>query len=250
MSDAGDLDPQLVQQLDNFKSLFETITNSQTLDEMVMSITENYDNCVNSQNLDDFGIQMSNIVNVTKKRYTKDLKSLHNSLYKSFSFLLRSEDEDQKSLYLQSLYGWLRTFKISESTGNADDSQIKHYFEELSDVKESLREVKTLADEMADTNKALNHESSSYKQIIANLEENLNRKTNKCDKLAATIEKYRSDTVKLVCTVESELEKLRMLNSDEQGQRIDKLVNKVQRASKEFNRDDFDGLELSPMMSP
>jgi len=54
----------------------------------------------------------------------------------------------------------------------------------------------------------------------------------------------------LVCTVESELEKLRMLNSDEQGQRIDKLVNKVQRASKEFNRDDFDGLELSPMMSP
>jgi len=103
---------------------------------------------------------------------------------------------------------------------------------------------------MADTNKALNHESSSYKQIIANLEENLNRKTNKCDKLAATIEKYRSDTVKLVCTVESELEKLRMLNSDEQGQRIDKLVNKVQRASKEFNRDDFDGLELSPMMSP
>jgi len=83
---------------------------------------------------------------------------------------LRSEDEDQKSLYLQSLYGWLRTFKISESTGKADDSQIKHYFEELSDVKESLREVKTLADEMADTNKALNHESSSYKQIIANLE--------------------------------------------------------------------------------
>ena len=147
-------------------------------------------------------------------------------------------------------YGWLRTFKITDNGDKGDDSQIKDYFGELNVVKSSLRDVKTLADEMADTNKLLNGENSNLKQQLKNAEENLERKNNRCDKLANTIDLYKTDTVKLIHQVELELEKLKMLNSDEQSFRIDKLKDKVRRASQEFANDDFRGSLMSPMKSP
>lgn len=250
MSDTGDLDPQLIQQIDTFKNLFEGIANVKSFDEMIMSITENYETSNQLSQQSNFIGTVNNVVYGAKKNFLKDLRGLHNTLYKSFSFLLRSEDEEQKSFFLQALYGWLRTFKITDNGDKGDDSQIKDYFGELNVVKSSLRDVKTLADEMADTNKLLNGENSNLKQQLKNAEENLERKNNRCDKLANTIDLYKTDTVKLIHQVELELEKLKMLNSDEQSFRIDKLKDKVRRASQEFANDDFRGSLMSPMKSP
>jgi chromosome segregation ATPase len=150
---------------------------------------------------------------------------------------------------VQTLYNWLRNFKISIDDKDID-VQLKDYFEDLTTLQNSLVQVKGMADDMGDANRQLNKERIEMGNENSNMKDNLERKDKRIVKMKSTIDTYKSDIVKLISSVERELEKLKNLGTEDAGKRIVELQGRVKRASDQFVQDDFNGLQMSPMQSP
>ena len=120
---------------------------------------------------------------------------------------------------VQTLYNWLRNFKISIDDKDID-VQLKDYFEDLTTLQNSLVQVKGMADDMGDANRQLNKERIDMSNENSNLKDNLERKEKRIFKLKSTIDTYKSDIVKLISQVERELEKLKNLGTEDAGKRI------------------------------
>lgn len=120
---------------------------------------------------------------------------------------------------MQTLYNWLRNFKISIDDKDID-VQLKDYFEDLTTLQNSLVQVKGMADDMGDANRQLNKERIDMANENSNMKDNLERKEKRIVKMKSTIDTYKSDIVKLISSVERELEKLKNLGTEDAGKRI------------------------------
>ena len=147
-------------------------------------------------------------VQASKKKLIKDMRVFHNTVYKIFSFQLRSEDEEQKFLSVQQIFDWLRNFKIPLNDSEID-VQLKNYFDDLSQLNNSMSQVKNMADDMGTANKLLNEELHAKTLELDTLKDKLNQKSTRNDKLASLVDRYKLDITSLISQVERELEKTR-----------------------------------------
>lgn len=249
---------ELMQPILNFQNQFESFGALKILDNLAISLTEEFemyklqkpttDKTVNES---EFLQAISAKVLAAKKKLTKDMRVFHNTVYKIFSFLLRSEDEEQKFLSVQQIFDWLRNFKIPLNDSELD-LQLKNYFDDLSCLNNSMSHVKVLADDMGLANKLLNEELHSKNLEIEVLKERLNQKTTRGDKLSSLIDRYKIDINSLINQVERELEKTRSYEINNTAKyMIEKLAQRIRNYQHQFNVEEYSGINFgSPLKSP
>jgi len=101
---------------------------------------------------------------------------------------------------------------------------------------------------MAEANKTANKEKNLFHAENKNHKENLDRKDKRVTKLKETIETYRSSTLKLVHTVESELERLKFTQNDQTG--LDQAMSNIKWDTQLAIDITNEWSEMSPGRSP
>lgn len=138
-----------------------------------------------------------------------NVTSIIDNLKNASAKLYKNEDVSLFSEFMNAFYKSLNDAKTTSSKGSEFDTlNLKDYFKELEILQDSLKQVKSVADKIADTNRKTNLELSRNKQELKLAKENLLRKGKKCDKMKKMIEDYRDNTLKLVFTVENELTRI------------------------------------------
>ena len=249
---------ELMQPILNFQNQFESFGTLQILDNLAISLTEEFemfklqrpttDQTVNEA---EFIQAISAKVLASKKKLIKDMRVFHNTVYKIFSFQLRSEDEEQKFQSVQQIFDWLRNFKIPLNDSEID-VQLKSYFDDLSNLNNSMNSIKVMADDMGTANKLLNEELHAKTFELEAQKDKLNQKNTRNDKLASMVDRYKLDISGLISQVERELEKTKTYEVNTNSKyMIEKLTQKVRSYANQFNVEDYSGLEFgSPIKSP
>lgn len=249
---------ELMQPILNFQNQFESFGTLQILDNLAISLTEEFemfklqrpttDSTVNEA---EFIQAISAKVLSSKKKLIKDMRVFHNTVYKIFSFQLRSEDEEQKFQSVQQIFDWLRNFKIPINDSEID-VQLKSYFDDLSNLNNSMNSIKVMADDMGTANKLLNEELHAKTLELDVQRDRLNQKTTRNDKLASLVDRYKLDVSSLISQVERELEKTKSYEVNTNSKyMIEMLTQKVRNYATQFNVEDYSGLVFgSPIKSP
>jgi chromosome segregation ATPase len=92
--------------------------------------------------------------------------------------------------------------------------------EENNTLKDTLGQIRLIMGNLETANRTANREKDFAKLEVQNLKDNLERKDRRTSRLKDALENYRKDTIKLIATVEHELERLRNCNPEDIGQEI------------------------------
>jgi chromosome segregation ATPase len=103
--------------------------------------------------------------------------------------------------------------------------------EENNTLKDTLSQIKVIVGNLETANRTANREKELARGEIENLKGNLDRKDRRTTRLKEALENYRKDTIKLVATVEMELERLRLCKPEDVGQEIEQVQNEFKRNS-------------------
>lgn len=234
--------------VNNFKGALDNINNTQAFTNLDIYIGETYQKVKSNEKTDEEFLKLvSRKINSTKKGIFKDSSELVKILTKATTKLYKSTEVRELSEFVKNLYKVLKPSGKAEKEPETVDAGLKDYFGELQVMQTGLQEVKKVTDQLAQRNKELNLEMSQLKATLNVTKENLVRKTKKADKFKAVIDDYRHNTIKLIHTVEVELERLNKQDLTK-TQEITEVRAEIRRASGEGENIYERALEKSPEM--
>jgi chromosome segregation ATPase len=103
--------------------------------------------------------------------------------------------------------------------------------EENNTLKDTLGQIRLIMGNLETANRTANREKDFAKLEVQNLKDNLERKDRRTSRLKDALENYRKDTIKLIATVEHELERLRNCKPEDIGQEIEQIQTEFRRKS-------------------
>lgn len=109
--------------------------------------------------------------------------------------------------------------------------------------------VKSHSVEMGETNRNLNHELKVLRSEVNINRENLKRKEKRVEKLRNQIYEYRENTMRLVSTVEAELDRIRGMDPEEVPNHLKNVGEDIRRRSSRLIENN-DGMDTSCFPSP
>lgn len=177
--------------------------------------------------------KVSKEIKASKLNFFDDIKGMANNLMQVLYTMGNIKVSKDLELYVSQVYNCLsgNIVQIGQKITQESRLNFKDYFHELQVLQTTLKDVKSIADEMSKTNRGLNSELSHTKTQSNNYKINLERKTKRCDKLKKTIEEYKNNTLKLVCTVEMELDRLKMVKFEELPEHLNNIKLELNRQS-------------------
>ena len=191
--------------------------------------------------------KVSKEIKASKLNFFDDIKGMANTLMQVLYTMGNIKDSKELELYVSQVYNSLsgNIVQIGQKITQESRLNFKDYFHELQVLQTTLKDVKSIADEMSKTNRGLGSELSHTKTQSNNYKINLERKTKRCDKLKKTIEEYKNNTLKLVCTVEMELERLKMVAFEDLPEHLNNIKLELNRQS-DVGQELYQDVEGSP----
>ena len=136
----------------DFKTEMSSLTNLTSLDNLAISLNEQFELHIINQTPDsEFVNDIGKKILACKKNINVRSKRLHNSLYMIFSYLLNSDEQQQKMTLMDKLYNFLKLMNLPDCE-NLRDGNLKDYLTELNSLQETLIDVQDLSTKLTDKN--------------------------------------------------------------------------------------------------
>lgn len=234
----------------NLKDSFDSLIFSKVFENLDLFMVDSFNVYKSNQNpYSDKELlnKVSKEIKASKLNFFDDIKSMANNLLQVLYTMGNIRDGKDLELYVSQVYNSLsgKIVQIGKTITQESRLNFKDYFNELQILQNTLKDVKSIADEMSKTNRALNTELTTSRTQLSTAKVNLERKTKRCDKLKNTIEEYKNNTQKLVSTVEYELERLKNISFDDFPAQVTNIQNVIKRQSS-YQEDLYGNLDASP----